>query len=61
MDTARAFIALLTSGAWGRLPAEGRAESLELVHELDNEDCDRFALLVTVRGEHFHCFERAQR
>jgi len=34
---------------------------LELIRELDDEDRDRFPLLLVVRSGHFHCLGRAQR
>ena len=64
MDTARAFIALLTFGAWGRLLTENRIRKLsnsESIHELHDEDRNSVALLFVVCGWHFRCFTTAPR
>jgi len=61
MDTAPAFIALLTCGVWERLPAERPAISLGLICERADEDRDRSALLLALWSRYFHRFERAKR
>jgi len=63
-DTTQEFIALRTCGVWGTLLSERQPRNLsglQLIREPADEDCHRFALLLSLWSGHFHCFDSARR